>query len=135
MAERDTFVMPTGSQLSVNNMATEPAPTKVLKAAKGLPHWVHPKWTTAFLPTLSHALFISKRPFQEFKPSSPIFVATVQQILQLVYSHGTYVTKDDVLVEEVSRRSLCDRVHIYQLIGYILPYKTKSRRIIFTYRL
>ena len=98
-----------GSQLSVNNMATEPAP-KILKAGKGLPPWVHPKWTTIFLPTLSHALFISKQPFQEFKPSSPIFVATVQQILRLIYSHDTYVTKDDVLVEEVSRRSSCGQV-------------------------
>jgi hypothetical protein len=105
IAKREAFV-PAGSQLSVNNVAAEPAP-KFLKAGKGLPHWVHPKWTTIFLPTLSHALFISKRPFQAFKPSSPIFVATVQQILRLVYSHEIYVTKDDVLVEEVSRRSLC----------------------------
>jgi hypothetical protein len=101
IANFDAFVKPTRSQLSVNNMATEPDP-KILKAGKGLPHWVHPKWTTIFLPTLSHALFISKRPFQEFKPSSPNFVATVQQILRLVYSHDTYVTKEDVLVEEVS---------------------------------
>ncbi len=99
-AKREAFVRP---QLSVNNMATEAAPTKILKTGKGLPHWVHPKWTTIFLPTLSHALFISKRPFQEFKPSSSIFVSTVQQILRLVYSHDIYVTKNDVLVEEVSR--------------------------------
>ena len=44
------------------------------------------------------------QPFQEFKPLSPIFVATVQQILRLVYSRSTYVTKDDVLVEEISQR-------------------------------
>jgi hypothetical protein len=100
----EAFAMPAGSQLSGNNMATESAPAKILKTGRGLPLWVHPKWKTIFLPTLSHALFISKQPFQEFKPSSPIFVATVQQILRLVYSRVTYVTKDDVLVEEVSRR-------------------------------
>lgn len=99
IAQREAFVEPALSRFSVDNVVTDTVP-EILKARKGLPYWVHPKWTAVFLPTLTHALFISKRPFQEFKPSSPIFVATVQQILRLVYLHDAYVTQD--VVEEVS---------------------------------
>lgn len=88
-----------------SEMATIPA-SRILKAGKGgsgLPNWVHPKWTKVFLPTLAYAQFISDQPFQAFKPSSPVFVATVQQIFKLVYSHN--ITEAGVLVEEVSRKS------------------------------
>lgn len=84
-------------------MATTPA-SGVVKAGKGgsgLPNWVHPKWTKVFLPTLAYAQFISNQPFQAFKPSSPVFVATIQQIFKLVYSHN--ISEADVLVEEVSQ--------------------------------
>jgi len=100
IAQHEAFVEPALCRFSVDNMVSEAVPN-ILKARKGLPYWVHPKWTTVFLPTLSHALFISKRPFQEFKLSSPIFVATVQQISRLVYLHDAY---DKDVVEEVSRR-------------------------------
>ena len=100
IAQSKAFVKP-GSQLA--NVPT----SRILTIGKRLPEWVHPKWTEIFLPTLAHALYISKRPFQEFKPSSPIFVATVQQIFGLVYSRVTCNVKEgDVLVEEVSRQSL-----------------------------
>ncbi len=104
IAQSKAFAKPAGSQL-----ANVPA-SRILTASKHgnrLPDWVHPKWTKVFLPTLAHALFISKQPFQEFKPSSPIFVATVQQIFGHVYSRATYNVKEgEVLVEEVSRKSL-----------------------------
>lgn len=109
VSQYEAFVKPARSQLSVSCAAIEPA-SQILetrKDRKALPDWVHPKWTKIFLPTLTHALLISKQPFQEFKPSSPIFVATVQKTLKLVYSSDTYnVTKVDVLAEEVSRRKL-----------------------------
>jgi hypothetical protein len=70
---------------------------------KGLPDWVHPKWGKTFLPTLTHALFTSKGPFEEFRPSSPAFVATIQEIFRLVYPHVVYdITESNPLVEEVS---------------------------------
>lgn len=106
LAQCNAFVRPSETQLSVNNMATEPA-SNILKPGKGLPAWVHPKWINIFLPTLTHALFISKQPFQDFRPSSPIFVTTIRRIFGLVYSHTTYdIDKDNILVAEVSRRSL-----------------------------
>jgi hypothetical protein len=97
------------SWLHDNNVATEPISnnSKVEKNGKGLPSWVHPKWTNVFLPTLTHALCISKQPLRDFRPSSPIFVATIRRIFGLVYPNNTYdIDKDNVLVGEVSRRSI-----------------------------
>jgi len=97
------------SWLHANNMVTKPISNipKVEQNGKGLPSWVHPKWTNVFLPTLTHALFISKQPFRDFRPSSPIFVATIRQIFGLVYPSITYhIDKDNVLVGEVSPRSI-----------------------------
>lgn len=89
-----------GSQLRVNDVSVQPA-SKILKTRRPLPNWVYPDWTQTFLPTLTHALFISEDPFQEFKSSSPAFIVIVQQISRLVYPDAP----DDisVLVEEVSR--------------------------------
>jgi hypothetical protein len=97
IAQSKAFVKP-GSQLA--NVPT----SKNLTVGNRLPEWVHSKWTKIFLPMLAHALYISRRPLQEFKPSSPMFVATVQQIFGLVYSRATCNVKDgDILVEEVRR--------------------------------
>ena len=83
-----------------SQIPTTPIPGR---RAKALPDWVHPKWTKEFLPTLTHALYISKDPFEQFRSSSPTFIATVEMIFRLVYRNAEYdITDGDVLVEEVS---------------------------------
>jgi hypothetical protein len=101
IAQSKAFIKPDGSHIPATRIST------ASKDRNRLPDWVHPKWTKVFLPTLAHVLFISKRPFQDFKPSSPVFVATVRQTFRLVYSRAACNVKEgDILVEEVSRKSL-----------------------------
>lgn len=64
-----------------------------------------------FLPTLTHALFTSKDPFEEFWPSSPAFLVTIQEIFRLVYPHIEYdITENDPIVDEVSQLNTCAQV-------------------------
>jgi len=79
-----------------------PINPKTGRGAKVLPDWVHPKWAKKFLPTLTHALYVSKDPFEDFRSSSPTFTATFEMIFRIVYPNTKYdITQDDVLVEEV----------------------------------
>jgi len=49
----------------------------------------------------THALYISKDPLEEFRSSSPTFVATVKMSFRLIYPLVWYeITEDDVLIEE-----------------------------------
>lgn len=94
--QHSALVEPVGSQTPI---------TPILgRGAKVLPHWVHPRWTKRFLPTLTHLLYISKSPFEELRSSSPTFLASIEMIFKLVYPHVKYdISEDDVLVEEVGR--------------------------------
>jgi len=89
-----------------------PLSSKSRRGPKSLPDWVHPKWAKTILPTLTHALYISKDPFEEFKSLSPSFIATVQKVFDLVYPHAMHdVTEGDAVLEEVS----CQMSHPHEL--------------------
>ena len=43
------------------------------------------RWKRIFLPTLTHALYISREPFVDWKIDSPAFLATVQNVFDLSF--------------------------------------------------
>jgi hypothetical protein len=48
--------------------------------------YVHdPRWAKVFIPTITHALYISREPFLDFASESPVFLATVQKIFTLSF--------------------------------------------------
>ena len=44
-----------------------------------------PRWAITFIPTITHALYISQEPFLNFASESPKFLATVQEIFNLSF--------------------------------------------------
>ncbi|KAF8903657.1 hypothetical protein CPB84DRAFT_1746062 [Gymnopilus junonius] len=44
-----------------------------------------PCWTRVFLPSLTHALYISREPFKHFTADSPEFLATIQQVFNRAF--------------------------------------------------
>ncbi|RXW15124.1 hypothetical protein EST38_g10732 [Candolleomyces aberdarensis] len=52
--------------------------------------YVDSKWKDVFLPTLYHAFFLSSETFLAFKSSSRKFIATVQEIIDLVFPDEGY---------------------------------------------
>ena len=42
-------------------------------------------WKRVFLPTLTHALYISHKPFEDWTIDSPAFLATVQNVFNLSF--------------------------------------------------
>jgi hypothetical protein len=91
-----------GSRLPVNGLSVQPASKTSKTKPPPLPIWVYPDWTQTLLPTLTHALFVSKNPFQDFKSSSPVFLATFQRVFKLVYPNVMYdANVANVLIAEV----------------------------------
>ena len=91
-----------GSRPLVNGLSVQPASEILKTRSTVLPTWVYPDWTQTLLPTLTHALFVSKDPFQDFKPSSPVFLVTFQKVFKLVYPNVPYdATSANVLIVEV----------------------------------
>jgi hypothetical protein len=69
-----------------------------------------PRWTGTFLPSLAHTLYISHKPFKDFKTKAPEFLEIVQKIFNLSYPEIDLVLKsNDELVKKV--RSAMSRTH------------------------
>jgi hypothetical protein len=92
--------------------ATKPQHTKkVLKADADLGGRDHPtaaeflcdpRWANVFIPTITHALYISREPFLNFASESLVFLATVQKTFNLSFPNVDLVlTADDPLVVTV----------------------------------
>lgn len=61
-----------------------------------------PLWASAFVPSLSQALYTSYNPFSDFKRDSGTFLMTVQQVFDVSFPHIRYTFKSgDELVGEV----------------------------------
>jgi hypothetical protein len=60
------------------------------------------KWKITFLSTLTHALYISERPFEDFSVCSPELLATTQRIFDLVFPEVIYeLSAGDTVVKMV----------------------------------
>ena len=69
-----------------------------------------PRWTSVFLPSLAHALYVSRNPFKHFKTKAPGFLEIVQKIFNLSYPEIDLVLKsNDELVNKV--RSAFSHTH------------------------
>lgn len=96
---------------------------KVLKADPDLRGQEHPNaaeflhnlhWANVFIPTITHALYISQEPFLDFTSESPIFLATVQKTFNLSFPNVDLVlTADDPLIVTV-----CQILHHIMLITH-----------------
>jgi 7-cyano-7-deazaguanine synthase in queuosine biosynthesis len=65
-----------------------------------------PRWTDVFLPSLAHALYISRKPFKHFKTKAPEFLQVVQEIFNLSYLEiDLHLRSKDELVQKV--RAMC----------------------------
>ena len=45
------------------------------------------RWKCSFLPTLTHALYISHEPFVDWMIDSPAFLATMQNVFNLLFPY------------------------------------------------
>ena len=60
------------------------------------------RWTDVFLPSLAHALYISRRPFKHFKTKAPEFLQVVQETFNLSYPEIDLALRSkDELVQKV----------------------------------
>jgi hypothetical protein len=61
-----------------------------------------PRWTRVFLPTLTHALYISENPFTEWTSDSSTFLQTVQMSFELSFMNISYqLSQQDTIVKAV----------------------------------
>ena len=65
-----------------SNTATAPTTTESHNSEKFLKDR---RWARVFLPTLTHALYISREPFKHFTVDSPKFLATVQHVFNRAF--------------------------------------------------
>lgn len=60
-------------------------------AEHGSAHFLKdPRWTRVFLPTLQHALFVSREPFKHFTLEAPEFLSTIQDIFNRTFTNVDY---------------------------------------------
>jgi hypothetical protein len=85
-----------------------------------------PRWTDIFLPSLTHALYVSRKPFKHFKAKAPEFLDIVQKIFDLSYPEIdlTLKTKDD-LVKKV--RSSMHQELVNSILTMNLGMPTRER--------
>ena len=67
-----------------------------------------PRWAGVFLPSLAHALYISRKPFKHFKTKSPEFLEIAQEIFDLSYPEIDLILKsNDELVKKIRGSMSC----------------------------
>lgn len=60
------------------------------------------RWKTAFLPSMTHALYIASEPFKDFSPNSPVFLQTIQKVFNSSFSDVSYqISAKSVIVTTV----------------------------------
>lgn len=61
-----------------------------------------PRWAAAFIPSLTQALYTSRKPFEDFKRDSATFLDTIQEVFDVSFPHIEYTLQSsDALVSEV----------------------------------
>jgi hypothetical protein len=72
-----------------------------------------PRWTNVFLPSLAHALYVSRKPFKHFKSKAPEFLQVVQKIFNLSYQEiDLALNSKDELVKTVRTMSHNHTIHV-----------------------
>ncbi|KAF8870788.1 hypothetical protein CPB84DRAFT_1855330 [Gymnopilus junonius] len=63
------------------------------------------RWKTAFLPSITHALYMSSEPFKHFSLNSTVFLHTVQKAFDSAFSDAEYQvqTKDAIVAKAYDR--------------------------------
>lgn len=60
------------------------------------------RWAKVFIPTIAHALYISREPFLEWALDSRVFLATLQHVFNISFSNITFTLRaDDPIVVTV----------------------------------
>ncbi|KAF8802531.1 hypothetical protein BYT27DRAFT_6764428 [Phlegmacium glaucopus] len=64
-----------------------------------------PRWAKVFIPTITHAFYVSREPFLEWTPEAPAFLATVQRVFNMSFLNVTFtLTADNVIVNTAYQR-------------------------------
>jgi hypothetical protein len=65
------------------------------------------RWAKCFIPTITHALYISREPFRDWTSESPTFLATVQTVFNISFTNVTFLlSSGDPIVDTVRLWSL-----------------------------
>jgi hypothetical protein len=67
------------------------------------------RWAKVFIPSLTHALYVSREPFKDFAADSPVFLTTVQTIFDKVFSDADVVLSTGDPINAKVRRPLLIR--------------------------
>jgi hypothetical protein len=61
-----------------------------------------PEWKNRFLPTLTHALWVSPEPFKHYRQQASEFLAIIQEVFDISFPLVAFAVKDtDKIVIEV----------------------------------
>ena len=82
-------------------------PRKSKKQALHVPDYLSGDWAKNFIPSITHTLFVSLEPFKDYKLSSPVFIATLQEVFSAVYPDINHkITSSDVIAIVVCNQNL-----------------------------
>lgn len=60
------------------------------------------RWARTFVPTITHAFYVTREPFLDWSPESTVFLATVQHIFNLSFPNAVYtVSAHDQVIKTV----------------------------------
>jgi hypothetical protein len=78
---------------------------KSKKQAPCVPDYLSSDWAKKFISSITHALFVSLEPFKDYKVSSPVFIATLQEVFSSVYPNISHkITSSDVIAIVVCKQ-------------------------------
>ena len=70
-----------------------------------------PRWNNIFLPSLVHALYVSREPFKDFKLKAPEFLKVVQKIFNLSYPEVDLNLK---ATDELAKKVCSIRIYVHE---------------------
>jgi hypothetical protein len=83
-----------GAGESINEVGTSDITTQFLQ---------DPRWAKVFIPTITHAFYVTHEPFLDWTPESAAFLTKVQCVFDLAFPNVTLVLTDDgAIVNTVS---------------------------------
>jgi hypothetical protein len=58
------------------------------------------RWARTFVPTISHAFYMTREPFLDWSPESAVFLATVQRVFNMSFPNVVYTVsaRDQVVM-------------------------------------
>ena len=90
-------------QVQVAPVPVQPAKKQVPR----VPDYLSANWAKKFIPSITHALFVSLGPFKDYKMSSPVFIVTLQEVFSVVYPDINHkITPSDVIAVTVCAYSI-----------------------------